>query len=456
MIPRVKIDESKIIHGFARASTHPYYFKNLPILKDLFLRSLKERATPSLDLQVDLLECLLLIDSGRRRYRRYQELLGRALHTLARTDAKRDRIICAQILMESMEDGEIAGHALEQRLRSIGDGLAWRILNYDRASLRLLAEHAPVSTPQVNIGLRTELVELLRLTYEEGLVALLNAVTNFLRVGDITAIDPTTNTVTLREVKSGAKTTARTRRQGDYLAVVQEGLDSGIHPMGGEKLRRRITTRPLKTYVLSVERAMREANETLAASRLFGDYLAVAVLPIEILVSVPEDQWPDTWRRHVGRLKGVQRKSSDILLGPETNVFALSTFSPNLAPYTVFPIDPDLRFSLMTGEFIVISMLNVSGLARWLAKRGWKAEVLVPGEIRREAAFLHVPVLSVSSGRISVQLGLVNLIIAATEFWMPESIEETIKAIAVDPGTVSIDDRYSHFVFPNDGRYAWD
>jgi len=71
------------------------------------------------------------------------------------------------------------------RIRVIGDGIAWRALDYDRASLRLLAEHAPVAAPQLDTGLANEVGALMELAKRYEIVVL-NAITNFLRVGDIT------------------------------------------------------------------------------------------------------------------------------------------------------------------------------------------------------------------------------------------------------------------------------
>lgn len=360
-----------------------------------------------------------------------------------------------------MREGEASATWVADLILRIGDGIAWRVLNYDRSSLRLLAEHPPISAPQLDIGLVTELGELLRIIYEEGRQAVLGAVTNFLRVGDITTYDSSTDSATVVEVKTENIATARTRSQGEYLSVVQEGLRAGEHSVSGVRIRKIVAAAPLKTYVLSVERAMREAEQKLSASRRFGDILTVAVLATDQMVdTIPESDWDRARRPAMDRLARAQSRKTDRVL-PMNNLDTLTHFSPNMAPYAVFPIEPRLRFKLLTGEFHVLSALNVSALARWLGNRGWSNEVFDPSpDLDLTQPLMNIPALRVSIEGVSVEIGLGLLAIAALEFWMPESIEEAVRTIfAISPDSTSADqtpDWLTQVNFPNAGTYAWD
>ena len=386
--------------------------------------------------------------------------MGKALQGLVKTRAAVERISLAQQRFEDMQDGEVAAQFMVDRLRSIGDGIAWRLVNYDRPTLRLLSEHQPVSAPQLDVGLASEVRELLKLADEQTGPVILNSVTNFLRVGDITIYEPDTGEVRLVEVKSSSRSTARTRRQGQYMSVVQEGLKTGVHQTAGVQLHRLSASKPLKTHVFSVEQAMREAEKRYGASRLFGDYMAVAVFAQKkIIDDLPESHWADMQHPHIKRLSAVQRYDSDVVLPRMDSAFAVTHFNPNLAPYSIFPIEPRLRFALLSGKFLVVSVLNVSGLARWLQKRGWKAEVLpLSNEMPGPDEFPDIGVLRVFRGRIGAEIGLTGLTVAAMEFHMRESIELTAEAIIQDvPRNLTGEqERYSQINFPNSGKYAWD
>ena len=314
MIPRIRIDLKKDVHAFARASTHRFYKTNVKVLEEVFDRSLRtRRGSPGfLELQLQLLGYLLKTDEVRKKHRRYQTMIGRAIRTLASNEVDLERIKYAQRRFEDMEDYVTATRWFAERLRSVGDGIAWRFLDYDRAALRLLAEHAPVSIPEANRGLFIEVEELLRLAEEEGRPVLLNTITNFLRIGDITSYAPDAGDVRLIEVKSSVAKNEHTRRQMNYLNLIQKGLNSGIHTMPNAKLRKVVIDKPLLTYVRSVEQAMREAEQNLVSSRRFGDYLSVAVFAVDkIIEAVPEEKHEQIRRGPLDRLFSIHKKSTD-------------------------------------------------------------------------------------------------------------------------------------------------
>ncbi len=281
----------------------------------------------------------------------------------------------------------------------------------------------------------------------------LNVITNFTRVGDLTTYNPGTDVVSIIEVKSGRKKTARTRRQAKYMTLIQEGLTTGVHSIGDVKLHGISANKPLRTHIQSVERAMEEAEERYFSSRLFGDYLSVVVFsPGGIVENLAEDKWEDIWKEGFDRLYSVGRRKSDVLLHLIHIPLAVSHFSPILAPYVIFPINPTRRFDLLMGKVVVFSILNVSGLARWLGKRGWRAHaVQLPSTEPDVGEFPFVPALYVGRKNRGVQMGIDTLLLAAMEFWMPESIESSAEAIL----GVSTTAHYQ-VNFPNVGKYAWD
>jgi len=191
---------------------------------------------------------------------------------------------------------------------------------------------------------------------------------------------------------------------------------------------------------------------------LFGDYLSVAVIWVRELVrQVAPDDWVGFRERMMERLFRVRRHKDDVLLSPVTNWFLLSHFSPNVAPYPLFPLREENRFALMSGEVWVMSMLNISGLQRWLAKRGWDARVIhLPeglgkrGDVPRDVPIMHV---FPRSGDKGSTIGLVMASTAAAEFWMPEAFETTIRTILEhgQPGQEAY-----QVNFPHRGKWVWD
>ena len=103
-------------------------------------------------------------------------------------------------------------------VRGIGDGIAWRTLGYDRAVTRLMSEQA---TKQwlTSDGLEQELREWsMRFERGDG-IAIFNALTNCLAVGDVTVVRPD-DSVEIIEVKSSNTKSRRKIRQKHKMSEV--------------------------------------------------------------------------------------------------------------------------------------------------------------------------------------------------------------------------------------------
>jgi hypothetical protein len=454
---RLSTSDREDLYTFFVVTNNPYYTQNKWIIEDLLNKSLEAKhGNYSLfDIQSEILSNIIAADAAKQKYARWKDRYAKAIGALKKNKSTLARIKEAQSRFEFVQNSEIAARLFIGQLRSVGDGIAWWFLNYDRASLRLLAEHDYVPVPTLGTGLDKEIYECARLA-SKGHPFLLNSITNFLRIGDITIFDKSTNTFKLLEVKAGKLQTPRTIRQGKHLAIVQESLKRGSHSLSSGVTIANITSRkPLLTYTKILETAMLEAKQKLASSRVFGHYLSFGVFYLKEMGNLPEKDTKQIQGRIIDRCMSILQDKNDIPLPFMSNIFATVHFSRMLAPYTIFPIDPSLRFSLLTGEFLIISQLNVSGLARWLEKRGWKTKIIMPpSKFSRDDKPAFVPVLQVfrNNRPLGVEIGLDIISCAAMEFWMAEAFERMLLATP----TKAIRDYAYSVNFPNIGKYAWD
>jgi hypothetical protein len=103
--------------------------------------------------------------------------------------------------------------------------LAWRSFGYDRFTQQILCANA-VKQTVIAYGTIAELEEWRSINDQQGYRAIINAITNCISIGDITATEADGN-VELIEVKSGKTKSRRLTRQKNRLHCYVEYVDVG-------------------------------------------------------------------------------------------------------------------------------------------------------------------------------------------------------------------------------------
>ena len=105
---------------------------------------------------------------------------------------------------------------INQSLKTIIDGMAWRYLTYNRAILSVLSNKEDSGPVRLDEGLITELFAFSKEILHEKKRTIINDIRNFLRTGDITTIDDNGD-IELIEVKSSKRRGRRITRQKEKL-----------------------------------------------------------------------------------------------------------------------------------------------------------------------------------------------------------------------------------------------
>ncbi len=131
---------------------------------------------------------------------------------------------------------------ISNTIRNIGDGIAWRYFGYDRSIPRVLSEH-PVKQVVLADGLAAELNEWGSIFHQASRRAIINAITNCIGIGDVTAVDED-GSVELIEVKSGKTKLSRKIRQKNQLKDAAGILGTGTGIVDGKSAK--IASMPLR------------------------------------------------------------------------------------------------------------------------------------------------------------------------------------------------------------------
>ena len=130
---------------------------------------------------------------------------------------------------------------LNRILKEIVDGIVWRNFNFNRAILYLLADKEPIENLKVDEGLISSIYGFSDIFLNQEKFAILNDISNFIRLGDITVINKDGD-IEFIEVKSGKKKgprkkNPRVRRQKKYMEELVEFLNTGVGEYDGKKLK---------------------------------------------------------------------------------------------------------------------------------------------------------------------------------------------------------------------------
>jgi len=265
-------------------------------------------------------------------------------------------------------------------VRQIADGIAWRSLGYDRAvvhelsfgelSLRPHAAHLQPDTVQHEVAAAAAHVE------GTGEIVILNNLTNSLRYGDFTSIGRDGD-FAIHEVKAGkgSRKSGRATRQKRAAREVRDFIAKGEREtrIGIQRILR-LKTKP-KNYLPALGDLISLARSKGSAHERLSDSLAVEVFDVEQMAQARDGSSGI-------RFNNPFRQSKDAAAFHSLDHF--DKFSPNVAPYSVFPLADGDCVGLMSGELWLWIYINRGNLVRALKRRGLAVRVPSDDELKAE------------------------------------------------------------------------
>lgn len=254
-------------------------------------------------------------------------------------------------------------------IRLIGDGIAWRALGYDRAVVRLMAEQ-PTKQQVASEGLMGELLEWsIHFDHGNG-VAILNSLTNCLAIGDVTVVRDD-GSVEIVEVKSSNTKSRRKIRQKHKMHEVATLLSAGEGSTADKEVTIEILPITPEAGLNRISELLSQAEKQGWSSARISNCLYVECFDFkkfEKIETVELAVREATAARE--RIIGDWKQGGDLVI--QQNSLNLIAFSPNCAPFSVFPFPSRICVDLMIGKKQYTGYLNVSAVAREFEYRGWK------------------------------------------------------------------------------------
>src|ERR1022692_1866735 len=251
-------------------------------------------------------------------------------------------------------------------IRQIVDGIAWRSFGYDQAVMRLLSERA-TKQQTLSEGTEHELREWARTFDSNNGIAILNALTNVLAVGDITVVKPD-GSGEIIEIKASKNVSRRLTRQKQKMREVVELLNCGQGEIEDRTLTIfRVDIFPENDLNVLLKLLERASLDGWSAGRIN------ACCYVECINTTAIKNAQDA----IARLKESANAEAEVFVSEGDVVDVMNSldvlaFTPNCMPFSIFPFPPKRCVELMTGIASYRSFFNRSAFFRELEQSGWK------------------------------------------------------------------------------------
>ncbi len=252
-------------------------------------------------------------------------------------------------------------------LREIIDGMVWRYFDYNRAFMYIVADKQPVDLIVKDKGLTNTLYELADVFNNQGDSAILNDISNFLRIGDVTNIKAD-GTIEFIEVKSSKRRGARFTRQKERMQETVDFFNTGIKELDDYKFV--ISDSPIKqrNYLKQLKDSILRAKMVGYDSILIGNHLIVETVDLVALKDSSE-----AFKYFSSKHKSIKdrwKKQGDHIY--DIFSFEKLEYAKNFAPYTIFPFKDDIVADILMGKVWIRYHINNDEVIRIIEKGGWQ------------------------------------------------------------------------------------
>ncbi len=284
---------------------------------------------------------------------------------------------------------EFENYILERvarQLRTVGDGLAWRVFGYDRRIILTLSRNQSAGPMYGKEGLPYELGRIEDLWNSKSHFALLHDLTNCLRIADITEFTADGGAL-FHEVKKTPRIDPRqmTRIQSAVNAVMKGDVLPGDNP--DARLVPLVT--PYATDLAKLNDLVQLAKHHGARGMRLPPGRALIAASLETAAR----EWGNDPHEGIRKLESIKQRAIkragivDATHHVRGNSGDVASRSPILPPWSIYPLDADDCAALTCDSLVFETILSPDALVEEAAASGLRAEVLLPhehGEIGNE------------------------------------------------------------------------
>lgn len=366
---------------------------------------------------------------------------------LARENKKEEKI-------NDLEIGITSNRQIVRVLKTIADGLAWRVLDFDRPFIRTMSE--PSRNPG-SVDLDSDDYKIL----EETAIAiadtrkskiLLNDITNFLRVGDL--IEVGKNTIIWESKESSRKLKSAytifkkgnkpvLSRQMKRVVDAQIVRDFRKIPLNDDHVIVMDLPYKFDNYLEVVNKVIQEAKANMFSKKELSDCLIVSCTDNEKMINYAIKTGQNVWEKFND--KNNWNKKHRIIANSNLDFFydENGDIIRSATPYSIYPFSDEDTMRLISGNLFLKSQLDITKVKKILIKSGWEVydvdldkshkdmEKVIPliKSGKTPGVFIDDTIFTLKRGPFMLQVPMYWVTRIGTEFMKPEVLIKQIETI---------------------------
>jgi hypothetical protein len=275
--------------------------------------------------------------------------------------------------------------------------------------------------------LEAELLEFAQAFESKGGIGILNDLTHFLKLGDIT-IRKDEGTFEIVEVKAGQKWRGRITRQKQALRETVAFLNTGEKEGAEEKLTiRQLDVKP-ESFIGHVRKIVETAQKEGASVERIGDHLIIECTDFQKAGEIGIEETKGILKKARDGAEN-WRKNGDIVVDLISQEKYMDV--RNYAPFSIFPLPALARVKLITEALLIITYVNISAVVRYFEQKGWKI-VKSPQEhieeLLKQAEVREMSLATVKKGPLTVAVPFLWFGRVGFEFLKPRTLVDVLEA----------------------------
>lgn len=358
---------------------------------------------------------------------------------------------------ESIEDIQIgitSNRQIARIIKTIADGIAWRVLNFDRPFLRIMA--TPSRYPgSVQLGSKDYKKledKAMAIAATRKSKVLLNDITYFLRIGDLTEVGKKTILWESKKSSKKLKSVYTVFRKGkkEALSVQMKKLvqaqiarDFREIPIGEDSVFIMELPFSFDNYLKEVEGVISEAKIKMFATKQLSDCLIVSCTDQPQMIDHAIKTGERIWEKFNDKNSWNKKHMITAYSNLDSFYDQGGDFIRSATPYSVYPFSNEDVMGLISGRLFLKSQLDITKVKKMIIGAGWDVEdvdldktienmeKIIP-QIKagkNPEVFIDDTIFTLKRGAFILKVPMYWVTRIGTEFMKPEVLIKHIEAI---------------------------